>query len=291
MNPLDAKPSLPPMGDIARLVAAALREDVGGGDRTTAATVPPELVGNARILAKADGVVAGLVLLEFVYDALGGDIAFRFYKADGERVEVGEEIVRFTGSYARLLTGERVALNFLMHLSGIATLTARYVAAVAGTGARILDTRKTLPGLRLLQKYAVRCGGGVNHRLRLDDAMLVKENHAAAAGGIGPAVRAALAAANEIPVVVEVRDLDELKEAVAAGAPALLLDNMTPDEVRRACGVVDQLGKPVEIEVSGGVTLANARAYAEAGAHRLSVGALTHSAPALDLSMLVETAR
>jgi nicotinate-nucleotide pyrophosphorylase (carboxylating) len=161
---------------------------------------------------------------------------------------------------------------------------------VAGTGARILDTRKTLPGLRLLQKYAVRCGGGVNHRLRLDDAMLIKENHAVAAGGIGPAVRAALAAAKDLPVVAEVRDLDELRDAVVAGAPAVLLDNMTPDEVRRACRLVDQLRKPVEIEVSGGVTLANARAYAEAGAHRLSVGALTHSAPALDLSMLVETA-
>ena len=195
-----------------------------------------------------------------------------------------------SGPARGLLAAERTALNLLCHLSGIATLTARYVEAVAGTGARILDTRKTTPGLRALEKAAVAAGGGTNHRMGLYDAILIKENHAALAGGVGAAVRAAREAHPELPVEVECRDEAEVAEALEAGADRLLLDNMTAEGLREAVALRDRLGSEAKLEASGGVTLENVRAIAESGVDYISVGALTHSAPALDLSMLVERA-
>ncbi len=293
-----------PGGDeLDALIARSLDEDVGPGDLTTTATVPRDARGSAVIVAKAAGRLAGLPSLASVFTAVarrgaGGQVDVRCERRDGDRVEAGTRVAALTGSLRTLLVGERVALNLLGHLSGIATLTDRLVADVSGTGARIVDTRKTIPGLRELAKYAVRCGGGVNHRHGLYDAVLIKENHVAAAGGVPEAVRRALDAIAArgapapgdapIPVQVEVTTLGEAREAVGAGARMLLLDNMSPADVRDAVAGLSRSHPEVTIEVSGGLTRANVRAYAEAGAHRLSIGALTHSAPVLDLSMRVD---
>ena len=270
--------------DLDAIVRRALDEDVGSGDVTTRATVPPGARARAHINQKQPGVVFGLAAAEATFRALDADIGFTPLAAEGEWRK-GGPVAGVEGAAAALLTGERTALNFLQRLSGVATLTARYVAAVAGTGARVLDTRKTTPGLRALEKAAVAAGGGTNHRAGLYDAILIKENHAAMAGGVAAAVRSARAAAPDVPLEVECRDLAEVDEALAAGAPRLLLDNMTPAQLRAVVAHVD--GR-AELEASGGVTLETIGEIAASGVHFVSVGALTHSAPALDLSLLLE---
>jgi len=270
--------------DLDAIVRRALDEDVGAGDVTTRATVPAGARARARITQKQPGVVFGLNAAEAVFRALDPEVRIARLAPEGEWRE-GGAVLDVEGAAGALLTAERTALNFLQRLSGVATLTARYVAAVAGTGARVLDTRKTTPGLRALEKAAVAAGGGTNHRAGLYDAILIKENHAAMAGGVAAAVVAARAAAPDVPLEVECRTVAEVDEALAAGAPRLLLDNMSPAELR---AVVARVGGRAELEASGGVTLETIREIASTGVHFVSVGALTHSAPALDLSLLLE---
>jgi nicotinate-nucleotide pyrophosphorylase (carboxylating) len=269
---------------IDAIVARALAEDVGEGDVTTAATVPAGARARAVITQKAPGVVFGLDLAERTFRALDPEVTVRRLAPEGAWSE-GAPILELEGSARALLTAERTALNFLQRLSGVATLTARCVSAVAGTGARILDTRKTTPGLRALEKAAVAAGGGTNHRAGLDDAILIKENHAALAGGVAEAVSRARAASPGLPLEVECRTAAEVDEALEARAPRILLDNMSPAELRAA---VDQVGGRAELEASGGVTLRTLGEIAATGVDFVSVGALTHSAPALDLSLILE---
>jgi nicotinate-nucleotide pyrophosphorylase (carboxylating) len=267
------------------LIDRALVEDVGDGDVTTGAVVAPGARARARIEQRAAGVPAGLRVAETVFQRVDPGLRWRAYAVDGEWREP-DILAEIVGDAAAILRGERVALNFLGRLSGVATLTARYVRAVDGTGVRILDTRKTTPGMRALEKEAVRAGGGVNHRAGLHDAILVKENHAALAGGVGEAARRALADAPPgVPVEVECATIADVAQAIGAGVTRLLLDNMSPDELRRAAELVD--GR-AELEASGGITLDNVRAVAETGVGFISIGALTHSAPALDVSLLLE---
>ncbi|WP_372790065.1 carboxylating nicotinate-nucleotide diphosphorylase [Paraconexibacter sp.] len=274
--------------DLEDLVARALAEDVGGGDVTAQATVPPGTRGTARITLKAAGVLSGFAPAERTFRACDPEVELRWHVAEGELLEPGTSVLTATGDAAALLAAERTALNFLQRLSGVATVTRRYVDAVAGTGTRILDTRKTTPGLRLLEKQAVAHGGGHNHRIGLFDEVLIKENHAAMAGGVGPAVRAARARFPDLPLVCEVRDEAEIDEALDAGAPRLLLDNFDEDALRAA---VRRVGDRARTESSGGVTLDSVRARAATGVDFISVGALTHSAPALDLSLILEPLR
>ena len=267
------------------LIDLALAEDIGDGDLTTRAVVPEGATGRAVVSQKEEGVIAGLDAFDAVFRRVDPAIRLRAHAEEGEWRPPGP-VAELAGPAAGILAGERVALNFLGRLSGIATLTARYVRAVEGTGARILDTRKTTPGLRVLEKRAVATGGGMNHRGGLHDAILVKENHAAMAGGVGEAARRALAGAPEgVEVEVECRSLAEVDEALAAGAGRLLLDNMAPEELR---SVGERAAGRARLEASGGVTLATVRAIAETGVDFISAGALTHSAPALDLSMELE---
>jgi nicotinate-nucleotide pyrophosphorylase (carboxylating) len=268
---------------VSDTVERALAEDLGSGDITTAATVPSDTRACALITQKAPGVVYGLAVAERVFRVLDPESVIERLVQEGVWRERGE-IMRVTGRAAALLTAERTALNFLQRLSGVATMTARCVAAIDGTSARILDTRKTTPGLRALEKAAVAAGGATNHRAGLYDAVLIKENHAAIAGGVGEAVRRARARAPELPLEVECRDLAEVDEALAAGAPRLLLDNMTPAQLRTA---VAHVAGRAELEASGGVTLETLRDVAATGVDFVSVGALTHSAPALDLSLIL----
>ena len=267
---------------IREIVARALAEDVGPGDITTAATVAPEAQCLADIVAKADGVIAGLEVARAVFQAVDSGIVFEEVVADGARVAPNTVVARVAGNTRGVLTAERTALNFLQRMSGIATLTAQYVEAVNGTKARILDTRKTAPGLRLLDKYAVQAGGGENHRIGLFDAVLIKDNHLRAAGGVEEAVRRAKVAHHLLEVEVEVQSLQEVDEAIAADAEAILLDNMNLEEIRTA---VARVAGRCLIEVSGGVNLQTVRELAETGVDYISVGKLTHSAPALDLSL------
>jgi nicotinate-nucleotide pyrophosphorylase (carboxylating) len=270
---------------LAELIERALAEDVGEGDLTTAATVPEGARTRARIDQKAPGVVAGLDVARQVFERLDSSLEFEPLVAEGEWREAGP-VATIEGAAAPILTGERVALNFLGRLSGVATLTARYVSAVEGTGVHVLDTRKTTPALRALEKEAVRVGGGTNHRSGLHDAILVKENHSELAGGVGEATRLALAAAPAgVQVEVECATRSEVEEALAAGAGRLLLDNMTPGEMR---AIVELVAGRAELEASGGATLDSVRAIAETGVDFVSVGALTHSAPALDLSLTLD---
>jgi nicotinate-nucleotide pyrophosphorylase (carboxylating) len=270
--------------DLDAIVDRALAEDVGRGDVTTRATVPQRARARARITQKQPGVLFGFDVAEAVFRRLDPDARVTRLALEGEWRE-GGPVLEVEGAAAALLTGERTALNFLQRLSGVATQAARFVRAVDGTGARVLDTRKTTPGLRALEKAAVAAGGATNHRAGLYDAVLIKENHAAMAGGVAAAVRAARAGAPGVPLEVECRTLAEVDEALAAGAPRLLLDNMSPVELRV---VVERVDGRAELEASGGVTLETVREIAGSGVHFVSVGALTHSAPALDLSLLLE---
>ena len=267
------------------LIDRALVEDLGSGDLTSAALVPADVSARARIEQREEGAPAGLAVAQAVFRRLDPALRWDAHAQEGVWRPTGA-IAEVTGSARAVLAGERVALNFLQRLSGVATLTARFVTAVEGTGARILDTRKTTPGLRALEKQAVRVAGGHNHRSGLHDGILVKENHAALAGGVGAATRTALAAAPDgVPVQVECATVAELEEALAAGARLLLLDNMGLDELREA---VRLTAGRAELEASGGVTLDTVRAIAETGVDRISVGALTHSAPSLDIALLLD---
>jgi nicotinate-nucleotide pyrophosphorylase (carboxylating) len=274
--------------EIDEIVSRALAEDVGDGDVTTATTVPEDAHARAVITQKAPGVLFGIELVERTFRALDPGVVIERLAPEGEWRE-GGPVVRIEGSARAILTAERTALNFTQRLSGIATLTARYVKAIEGTGARILDTRKTTPGMRALEKAAVVAGGGTNHRAGLYDAILIKENHAELAGGVGEAVRRSRAGAPELPLEVECRTLAEVDEALEAGAGGrgfrILLDNMSVDQLRAA---VARVAGRAELEASGGVTLETVRAIAGTGVQFVSVGALTHSPPALDLSLLLE---
>jgi nicotinate-nucleotide pyrophosphorylase (carboxylating) len=271
------------------LVRSALEEDIGSGDVTTLATVPEDARARARIVQKAPGVIFGLEAAEATFTALDAEIAFERLVEEGRWREEGGPVMSAEGRARALLTGERTALNFLGHLSGIATLAARAAREVRGSGAEVLDTRKTLPGLRALEKAAVAAGGARNHRAGLYDAILIKENHIVAAGGITRAVELARAAAPELAATleVEVRTPAEIDEALAAGAKRLLLDNMSDEEL---CAAVSQVAGRAHLEASGGVTLQTLAARARTGVQSVSMGALTHSAPALDLSLALELA-
>jgi nicotinate-nucleotide pyrophosphorylase (carboxylating) len=270
--------------DFADVVARALAEDLGAaGDVTTLATVPADAVSTANLVARADGVVAGLPVAAFIFNVVGqGRVVLEYGSADGARVTPGEVLATVRGPVRDLLTAERTALNLLGHLSGVATLTRRWVDAVEGTGALVRDTRKTLPGLRALEKYAVRCGGGVNHRMSLSDAALVKDNHVVAAGGVVPAFELVRAAYPGLPIEVEVDTVEQAREVIDAGADLVLLDNMPPALMRE---VVEFARGRAKLEASGRLLLANAREVAETGVDYLSVGALTHSAPVLDIGL------
>lgn len=266
------------------LAQRTLTEDLGGGvDVTSAATVPADQVGTAAFVPRADGVVAGTAVAMACLDVASPEpLEYELVRGDGP-AHAGEQVLRVRGRTRALLTGERSALNLLCHLSGVATLTATWVAAVDGTGARIRDTRKTTPGLRALEKAAVVVGGGLNHRMSLSDAALVKDNHVVAAGGVAAAFDAVRASFPGLEVEVECDTLAQVKEVVEAGADLVLLDNMTDEQMREAVALCRPRG--VRTEASGGLTLDRARAVAETGVDYLSIGALTHSAPVLDLGM------
>jgi nicotinate-nucleotide pyrophosphorylase (carboxylating) len=273
--------------DIAALVRAALEEDLGTGDVTTLATVDAEARADALITQKAPGAIYGLDAAEATFALLDPEASFQRLVEEGVWREQGGPVLSISARARALLTGERTALNFLAHLSGVASMSARAAGEVQGTGARVLDTRKTTPGLRALEKAAVAAGGATNHRAGLYDAILIKENHIAAAGGIARAIERAREAAPELAgtLEVEVCDADEIEQALAAGAPRLLLDNMDAAQLRAA---VAQVAGRAELEASGGVSLQTLRAIAQTGIQWVSMGALTHSAPALDLSLLME---
>ncbi len=273
-----------PQALISDAVAGALAEDLGlTGDLTTDATIEADWTATARIVAREAGTVAGLDVAAEAFLQMDAELELDLSVNDGDRVAPRSTVMRIAGNARAILTAERVALNFLGRMSGIATLTARFVDAVAGTGAAIVDTRKTTPGLRAFEKYAVRTGGGMNHRIGLFDAVLIKDNHIAIAGGIGAAIAAARARAGHmVKIEVEVDTLAQLDEALAHGIDAVLLDNMAPDQLRAA---VAKCNGDVITEASGGVNLDSVRAIAESGVQLISVGALTHSAPILDLGL------
>jgi nicotinate-nucleotide pyrophosphorylase (carboxylating) len=258
---------------------------VGRGDVTTEATVAEDATCTARLLLKEPGVVCGVPAVEAVFRSLDPNVSVAASAEDGDRFEQPTELARISGRTRATLTGERTALNLLGRLSGIATLTRRFVDAIEGSGAEILDTRKTTPGLRALEKYAVRCGGGRNHRFGLDDGILVKDNHLRAAGGVRAAVELLRAAGSSLPIEVEAETLDDVREALAAGADQILLDNMPPALMREAVALVQ--GRAT-LEASGGVSLETVREIAETGVDFVSVGALTHSARSLDVSLELE---
>jgi len=270
--------------NIDAVITTALAEDVGAGDVTSDAVIPMDMTCRGKIVCKEDGVIAGLSIAKRVFELVDDRIQFDAKTKDGERVQADAIVARLYGPARGILKGERVGLNFLQHLSGIASMTARYVKAVEGTKTKILDTRKTTPGLRSMEKYATRMGGAVNHRMGLYDAVLIKDTHLALVGSISAALRAARKAYPEAEVQVEVSNLQELEQALNDKAPRILLDNFSCGQVREAMQIIR--GRAV-VEVSGGVQATNARAYALAGADYISVGALTHSATALDFSMKV----
>jgi nicotinate-nucleotide pyrophosphorylase (carboxylating) len=272
---------------VETLVNATLAEDLASGvDVTSVAVIAPDDVAVADFVSRSPGVVAGVPIASAVlWVATAGAVEIDASTADGTRVEPGTRVLSATGATRSLLTAERSALNLLGHLSGIATLTRAWVDAVAGSGAAIRDTRKTTPGLRALEKYAVRCGGGVNHRMSLSDAALIKDNHVVAAGGVAAAFHAVRSAFPELPVEVECDTVEQVDEALEAGADLILLDNMTLESMRAAVALVRDRGSSCRLEASGGLTLANAAAVAATGVDYLSVGALTHSAPVLDIGV------
>ncbi len=284
----EAVPKLP-QTHLRRLAKSALEEDQAGQDVTTAALVPPEQKGSGVIIAREEGVLAGLPMAEAVFKAVDPSLQWRPLAAEGSRLSPEQEVARIEGPLAAILRGERVALNYLTHLSSVATATARLVAAIAGLPVTIRDTRKTTPGLRTLEKYAVRVGGGQNHRLTLADAILIKDNHLAAlrARGLGIAEALRLARQEAPPgmrVQIEVTTADEARQALEAGAGDLLLDNMPPEDMRR---VVEMAQGRAVLEASGRINLENVRRVAETGVDYISVGAITHSARALDMTLQV----
>ena len=269
--------------DIGDFVRRVLAEDLGeGGDVTSNATIGADVRFSAGLAAREPIVVAGLEVAEAFFRALDRDVSANSLVSDGDRVDAGAVLMQLSGNARAMLAAERPALNTLQHLSGIATLTGRYVDAIEGTGAILLDTRKTIPGLRVLEKYAARMGGAHNHRMRLDDGVLIKDNHVAVAGGVGPAVSAAKKANTGLQVQVEVDRIEQIEEALAAGADRLLLDNMDPPTLRRAVALV--AGR-VPLEASGGVRLDTIRAIAETGVDFISLGRITQSAPAVDIGL------
>jgi len=285
-SPGDPIPA-PPLLQLRAIVEQALAEDLGRGDVTTESLVPADLMAEARIIAKVDGVIAGVPVARLAFELTEPRVVFEPLVGDGTHVRAGQAIARLYGPARGILSAERVALNFLQRLSGTATLAARYVQAVAGTGARIVDTRKTTPGLRLLEKYAVRCGGASNHRYDLGAAVMAKDNHLAALAAAGiplpEAIRRARASISPTTMIeIEVDRLDQLDEVLEAGPDLILLDNMSPAELAAA---VRKIGGRALTEASGGITLATVREVAETGVDLISVGALTHSAPALDISL------
>ena len=269
--------------DVEDFVRRVLAEDLGvGGDVTSAATIPADARFTASINCREAIVVAGLEVAAAFFRAMDSDVRVEPLVSDGDRAPAGTALMRIDGNVRAMLAAERSALNTLQHLSGIATLTRRYADAIAGTGATLLDTRKTLPGLRVLDKYAARMGGAENHRMRLDDGVLIKDNHVAVCGGVAEAVRAAKSANVGLQVQLEVDSIDQIEPALDAGADRLLLDNMNADTLRRA---VEQVGGRVPLEASGGVTLDTIRGLAEAGVDYISVGRITQSAPAVDIGL------
>jgi nicotinate-nucleotide pyrophosphorylase (carboxylating) len=287
INPLDIEL-------IYNVVNAALVEDLGRGDITSRAVVRGGIKARGSFIAKEDFVLAGLEVADAAFSSFDPSIQIESTAGDGDEIKEGRAFARATGKAQDLLAAERVALNFLQRLSGVATLTRKYVEAIAGTGARIVDTRKTTPGLRFMEKYAVTIGGGHNHRLGLDDGVLIKDNHLAIAGSLNEAVRRARDAVGHLhKIEVEVSSLEQVKDALEAGADILLLDNMAPEKVRDAVEAVrknDRNDRRTLTEASGGINLSNVRAYAEAGVDLISIGALTHSAPAVDISFKIKPA-
>jgi nicotinate-nucleotide pyrophosphorylase (carboxylating) len=276
-------PEMPALPSWQPLVALALAEDIAPGDVTSALSVPADARGLARLEAREDSVVCGLAVAEEAFREVDPLLRFEAHTRDGEQASAGERLITLEGRLRSILAGERTALNFLSRMCGVAGTTRRYVDAVAGTRVEIVDTRKTLPGWRMLDKYAVAVGGGTNHRIGLFDGILLKDNHLAAVGGVEAAVKSALSRAPaNLRVQVEVQSEAEAHSAVEAGADFLLLDNLSPDVIRE---IVEALGARALLEASGGITLENVRAYAETGVQRISIGALTHSAPHTDLAL------
>ncbi len=278
--------------ELRRLAESALAEDRADRDVTTAALVPEERTGRGLIIARAEGILAGLPIARAVFAAAGASLAWRAEQEDGSRLSPGDRVVTIEGSLASILRAERTALNFLTHLSGVATATAAVVRALEGSGCRLRDTRKTIPGLRALEKYAVRVGGGTNHRPNLAEGVLIKDNHLAALRdrdlGIPDAVRLARERNPQMRIEIEVTTVDEARQALDAAANELLLDNMTPDQMREVVALAAAHDPRPLLEASGGITLENARAVAQTGVDFISIGAITHSAPALDMSLELE---
>jgi nicotinate-nucleotide pyrophosphorylase (carboxylating) len=280
--------------ELRRLAESALAEDRADRDVTTAALVPEDQTGRGLIIAKAEGILAGLPIARAVFAAAGASLAWRAEQEDGHRLSPGDRVVTIEGSLSSILRAERVALNYLTHLSGVATATAAVVRALEGTGCRLRDTRKTIPGLRALEKYAVRVGGGTNHRLNLAEGILIKDNHLAALRdrdlGIADALRLARQANPGMTIEIEVTTVDEARQALGAAADELLLDNMPPDQMREVVALAAARDPRPLLEASGGISLENARAVAQTGVDFISMGAITHSAPALDMSLEIAEA-
>jgi nicotinate-nucleotide pyrophosphorylase (carboxylating) len=271
---------------IDRTIKAALEEDIGSGDITTISLIPKKHASSASLIAKSDVVLSGLTFAERTFTLLDRNLKFRTIKKDGSRVSSGTVVAKIKGSTRSILTAERTALNILQRLSGIATLTDEYVNAVKGLETAIVDTRKTAPGLRYFDKYAVKTGGGTNHRFGLFDGVLIKDNHLSAAGGVAKAVKLARGRAHHLlKIEVEVKNLKEVREAVLAGADIIMLDNMQPDRVKKAVKIIREKDPSITIEASGNVSLKNVRRIAQTGVDMISIGALTHSAPAADISL------
>ena len=273
--------------EIKHLIDLALSEDIRGGDVTSELLLGSQASGQAVIVAKQEGVVAGLPVAGMVFRAVNPRVVFRMLKRDGDKIRKGEKMALVGGKIQGILSAERTALNFLQRLSGIAPRTAKYVGEVKGTRTRILDTRKTTPGLRVLEKYAVKTGGGENHRMGLFDMILIKENHIKAAGGVSRAIMRARSKGRKEKVEVEVRNLSEAREAVESKPDWIMLDNMRSDQMRKAVELIRSASRAIKIEASGRVNLKNVRKIALTGVGFISVGALTHSAPALDMSLIL----
>ena len=269
------------------LIKLALSEDIGKRDLTSEAVVENKLSGEAIIVAKQEGILAGLPVARTVFQMVNPSIVFNMLKQDGERIRKGEKVALIQGKVKSILSAERTALNFLQRLCGVATMTAKYVEKIKGTKARILDTRKTTPGLRILEKYAVKMGGGENHRMGLFDMILIKENHIRATGGISIATKKARSKYPRQKIEVEVRNLSELKEAIESKPDWIMLDNMKIEQMKEAVSMIRFTSQYIKTEASGGVNLRNVRKIALTGVDFISVGELTHSAPALDLSLIL----